>query len=163
MPNLLTIEWAYSYGIELCEAVRPTEEQLEKYSDEYKPLMYYGVSGTNVPLEHLTSADLPKRKSDGCFSGCGNQLYIITREEWDAFVSLNNERAAEKQRKERESRIAYLKDQIAACKRQWKLYTREEAKRLTRNWINVVNEGGGGYVPYYYTQDEYERLKAELS
>ena len=164
MANLLALEWAYSYGIELCEAVRPTEEQLSHFSDEYKSLMYFGVyDAPHIKLEHITQEDLPKRKADGCFPGCSNQIYLINREEWDAYIALNDKRNAEKQQKEREDRIAYIKRQLLACEHQCKLYTREEVERMSQSWINVVNEGGDGYVPSYHTQEEYDRLTAELA
>lgn len=44
-----------------------------------------------------------------------------------------------------------------------KLYTAEEAERARKNWINIVNEGGSGYVPHFYTFEEVESAKRELA
>lgn len=44
-----------------------------------------------------------------------------------------------------------------------KLPSADEAKEQARRYNNVYNEGGEGYVPHYYTQEEYERMAAELA
>ena len=64
--------------------------------------------------------------------------------------------------KERAGKIEYYKWAIAACEKQKKLYTNEEANEARRNFINVYNEGGEGFVPHFYTIDEYEEAKRKL-
>ena len=44
-----------------------------------------------------------------------------------------------------------------------KLPSADEAKEQARRYNNVYNEGGEGYVPHYYTQEEYDRMFSELA
>lgn len=161
MENLLTIEWAPAYGIELCSARHLTEEEKTHYNPEYRESILIGI-GTHISLPHIKREDMPNRPSDGEFNGCNNQAWIITQEEWDVYLATEKSRGeAEAARKQAEE-IAVLEHRKASAEAQGNLPSKEEAERRVREWINVQNEGGEGYVPHIYTQDEYERICRRL-
>ncbi len=74
--------------------------------------------------------------------------------------------AAEKE-KEKETEIKECENLIAKCedviKNQGRLKTKDEAKEWLRNYNNVMNEGGEGFLPRVYTQEEYEVSKKRLA
>lgn len=74
--------------------------------------------------------------------------------------------AAEKE-KEKEREIKKCENLIAKCeeaiKNQGRLKTKDEAKKWLRNYNNVMNEGGEGFLPRVYTQEEYEVAKKRLA
>ncbi len=165
MKEYLTCMYAYAYGASLVKARRFTEEEKKHYVEGYKEKGFVGIS-KSIDLKELNWIDvreiLNNRDDDGSFNGCGNCAYIVTEEEWNKLLELNNKRVAEKEKKERAGKIEYYKWAIAACEKQKKLYTNEEANEARRNYINVYNEGGEGFVPHFYTIDEYEEAKREL-
>lgn len=162
--KMLTIEYAYSYGVTLQEARRFTEEEKTHYVEHFRDFGLVGLSGTEVTLDGVSWQDMPKRPCDGEFCGSANRSWIITRDEWDAYVALNEKRLAEKADKERLEEIAYLKSELKQMERQGTLCeNRDEARRKEREWNRIYNEGGEGYVPHYYTVAEYERAKTRLA
>lgn len=106
---------------------------------------------------------LKDRSLDGSFRGCSNSAYIISEEEWKALIELNEQKRAEKEKKKTERLIAEYRQTVEQCERQKKLYTREEAAEKYRDYNRLFNEGGEGYVPHFYTIEEYEFAKAGLS
>ena len=161
METYLTLQWAPAYGKELMKARRLTEEEKKKYHPDYRDRLFIGL-GERVELPHIEVRDLPERHSDGCFLGCSNQAWVITQDEWDRYISLENERSAEEKAKERTERLNYLRNELADMKNQPKLYTREEAKAKKKWYNDTYNEGGGGYVPHFYTIDEYNYVLEEI-
>lgn len=103
------------------------------------------------------------RPYDGSFSGCSNQAYIITQEEWDQLIELDKARAAAEARRERAEARKLWTDILRDCERQSRLYTREEAAAARKRWRDTQNEGGEGYMPQYRTIDEYEQAKTRLA
>lgn len=93
MKEHLTCEYAMAYGISLQKARRFTEEEKMHVADWYKEKGFVGISDS-IQLEYLKWLDLAKilgdRKEDGSFSGCGNSAYIISEDEWNELVTLNN-------------------------------------------------------------------------
>lgn len=69
---------------------------------------------------------------------------------------------AEKAAKEKAEHRQSLENFLAEAAKH-KLYTAEEAKRMRKTWNNVINEGGSGYVPHFYTFEEVESAKRELA
>ena len=55
--------------------------------------------------------------------------------------------------------LEWSEETIRMCEKQGKLYTKEEAKLERKKYNDVFNEGGEGYVPHFYTVDEYEFAK----
>lgn len=68
----------------------------------------------------------------------------------------------EENRQERVAELAKQKDAAEAQMVNGKLPTEEEVKEKRRNWINVQNEGGEGYVPYLWSKERYEQVCNEL-
>ena len=102
------------------------------------------------------------RKADGSFLGCSNLAYIISAEEQKKLIELNNQKKSEKQQKEIQEKINFYETAVQNCEKQKKLYTEEEAKAKRKAYNNLHNEGGEGYIPHFYTIDEYERFKSQL-
>lgn len=158
------LEWAYSYGISLCEARWLTEEEKNHYSEFCRDTMMVAIDKSFINLKYVTWNDIPKRDSDGQFNGCGNQVYILTDEEWDYYLALNEKRKAEHEQRKQEKRISYLKDTIRRYERQIvKPATRKEAIVIENRYNDAVNDGGEGFVPYIVNTEEYEYAKKELA
>lgn len=166
MKEYLICEVAYSYGIYLHKARRFTEEEKEGLAEWFKNEGFVGI-GKSTKLEHISWTDigeiLKDRKADGSFSGCSNSAYIISEDEWKALIELNEKKREEKEKKKIEKSIAGYKQTIEQCEKQGKLYTKEEAAEKYRDYNRLCNEGGEGYVPHFYTIEEYEFAKAGLS
>lgn len=156
-----------STDVYLLHARRLTGDEKKNYTDEYKERGFIKIASKDcVKLEEITRGDvgniLKNRHSDGEFSGCSNFAYIISKEEWDQLVRLNNQKQEVEKQKEIAAEVERCNKIIAACEKQEKLYTKEEAAKKRKAYINLHNEGGDGFVPYYYTIDEYERAKSVL-
>ena len=149
------------YGIEIIDARRFTEEEKRHYVDSFKEFGFVGI-GTEIELENINSGDLPRCPEDGSFVGCYNRAWIISDEEVEAYINLDQERGREKEREEKEARIAMAKNIISKAARQGKVYTKEEAREEAKKWNEIHNEGGEGYVPHFITVDEVERAKRIL-
>ena len=106
--------------------------------------------------------DCPGRTPDGEFAGFGNQAWIISEEEANQYIALNAEREKEAKKQELAEERAWRLKLLENAEKQGVLYTKEEAKIRRQSWINVENEGGEGYVPYFYTIDEVENAKRWL-
>lgn len=161
MEALLTIEWAPAYGIKLCGARRLTEEEKAHYTPEYRERILIGI-GAHISLPHIKHEDMPNRPSDGEFNGCNNQAWIITREEWDAYLTTEKSREEAESAKKQAEEIELLEQCKACAEAQGDLPSKEEAERRVREWVNIQNEGGEGYVPHIYTQDEYKHICRRL-
>lgn len=166
MKEYLVCEVAYSYGVSLCKARRFTEEEKKDYVDWFKDKGFVGISDS-TDLEYITWVDvkevLKERKDDGSFSGSSNCVYIISEDEWNALIELNEKKRSEKEKKETEESIAEYRQIIEQCEKQEKLYTKEEAAKKRRDYNRLYNEGGEGYVPHFYTIEEYEFAKTKLN
>ena len=168
MKEYLTCEVAFSYGISLRKARRFSEEEKEKYAEWFRDKGFVCLkSSFNIDLEHITWEDvrevLNNRDDDGSFSGCSNVAYIISQNEWDELVELNTKKGLEKEKKEVEKSITECKQIIEKCEKQEKMYTKEEAAKKRRDYNRLYNEGGEGYVPHFYTIEEYEFAKTKLN
>lgn len=162
MQTYLVIEDAPAWGVSICIARRFTDEEKSHYAEWYQDYGFVGVQD-HIMLRTLRSADMPKRRPDGAFLGCTNNAWIITDDEKAAFIELDAERIAEEERAMLAEDRAYYEDVIKRASVQPRLYTREEAKRLAKQYNDLYNEGGEGYVPHYYTIDEVESAKQWLS
>lgn len=154
----------YSNGMETClaEARWLTEEEKKDYNHLYADMIMMVVEhGESLPFIH--AVDRPDRKADGEYLGCSNAVYIINEEQRAAYIALNEDRKAEREKKERKEEREYMQRRLESAMRQTKLYTREEAERMCQSWINVVNEGGEGYVPHYYTAEEVKHIQKWLA
>ena len=155
------LQWATSYGHSISRAVFNGYAK-EGLSQDYKPYAM-GSVGEHTKLKHITWHDNPDRPSDGSFTGCNNQVWIISLDERDALIALDAERKQAKDAKEKAERIAYLQDRIKSIESPETLPTYDEAKRRMKNYNDMVNEGGSGYVPHIVSKEEYAGWKTELA
>lgn len=167
METFWAVDWSMVYGVTVQRARRLTEAEKGRYLPVYKEYMMIST-GERTPLEHVRTDDLIAsglllRKPDGEFPGCGNSAYIISDDERTQLIALNERNKMEKEGKERESKIAYYSDIIAACKRQGKLYTPEEAAEKEKRYNQIYNEGGEGFMPKFYTKSDYEFARGQLA
>lgn len=162
MKEYLVCQVAFSYGVSLLRARRLTEEEKAHYTEEYRER---GFKPTTDPVElkELDWKDVRKvlnnRSEDGSFDGCSNFAYIISEDEWDELLALNQELEKKKILNELEE----YKRILAVYEKQEKLYTAEEAKEQRKRYNDVHNEGGEGYVPPYYTIEQYNCYKDKVS
>lgn len=155
---LITIQET-SAGVSLQQARRMTEEEQARFLPECRDRLLVSV-GESVTLPSIGWEDLPDRAPDGEFVGEWNRAWILTQAEHDAFVALNAEREAEKERrKNAEYRAVYL-EIIAQAERQGGAMTDAEAAEARKRYNDAYNEGGYGYVPHYVTRRELEAAKA---
>lgn len=158
-------------GADFLATVRrmPDEEQ-QRYTEGYRghmmlmtgePVFLPALSDAEVyDLAHIAGKDIA-----GYLPRSSGELYTLTDEEWAALIAANQQAAAAKAAAERAGRIDYLRDLLARADAQrvdGKLPSAADAREKERKWNNVYNEGGEGYVPRCYTQEEYARMAAEL-
>lgn len=121
MTTYLTVEYAPGYGISLHTARRLTDDEKQSYLPEYQDYMLVGT-GSDVDLNNITWISLyeflGKRAPDGEFAGCNNRAYIITQEQWDTLIAMNNGVAANKAEQERSAEIAELEQAKAHAEKQ---------------------------------------------
>lgn len=169
MTTYLTVEYAPAYGISLQSARRLTDSEKKGYIPEYQDYMMVGT-GNNIDLDSISWIDLyeflGKRAPDGEFAGCNNRVYIITQEQWDALIAMNNDVAAHEAEQERNEEIAALEAAKSRAEQQMvdgQLPDAKAAKEAQKRYNDLYNEGGYGYVPHYYTAAEYADICAKLS
>lgn len=59
-------------------------------------------------------------------------------------------------RKKTEEELKYYRQVVAQCNAGWMVETEEEVKKKRKQWNDLHNEGGDGYVPTWYTRAQYE-------
>lgn len=155
----------------LSTARRMTGEEKKRYAKWCRDLMMY-LTGEPVYLRSLgwrevnALAHTADKDVIGLCPGGSGKLYALTDDEWAALIAADQQTADAKAVAERAERIDYLRDLLARADAQrvdGKLPFAAEAKEKARRYNNVYNEGGEGYVPHYYTQEEYDRMSAELA
>ena len=148
----------------------PDEEQ-QRYTVGFRGHMML-LTGEPVFLPALSDAEvydlahIAGKDVAGYLPSSSGLLYALTDEEWAALIAANQQAAAAKAAAERAGRIDSLRDLLARADAQrvdGKLPSADEAKEQARRYNNVYNEGGEGYVPHYYTQEEYDRMFSELA
>lgn len=77
--------WA---SIILTDARRLTDAEKVGFSAEYKDKMFSTTGTLYTKLEHVSTDELPKRESDGCFPGTTNIAWILTDEEKGYYLGL---------------------------------------------------------------------------
>lgn len=156
-----TIQYAYAYGISLQNARHLTGEEKTHYNPEYQESVLIAM-GDYIDLPHITWQDLTalQGRETYSFPGCGNRSYEITDAEWDAFITLNNARAAESDDDAAKAEINAAMEIITKAEAQADIPTAAEAADRIKQYNNVYNEGGEGYVPEIITAEQYEQAKA---
>lgn len=144
-------------------ARRLTDDEKKHYIPEFRERMFI-CTGTHIALDNpLLPEDFPSRESDGCFPANSNQAWIITQEEWEYYLDLDHTRTENKLHKEQEEELLFLRQEIERMNRQPKLYSSEEAKHKAQEWNETYNEGGEGYIPHFYTIEEFKRVSARIA
>lgn len=161
MTTFLTVEYAPGYGIYLHASRRLSEAQKSRYFLEYQDYMMIGVGGSielsNISRQML-SEFLGDKRPDGKFPGSSNQAYIITQEQWDALIAMDKSEGEKKARQELEAELADLEISKTRAEKQMVdgvLPSKEEAKKKAKRYNDMNNEGGYGYVPHFYSEEEY--------
>ena len=152
---------------QLTKARRLTDEEKSQYVKEFRDRAFIGIRGESIDLKYLMFDEILgflNRESDGQFTGSSGNVYIINQDEWDELVQMNSEK----------EKIANVENFIPSCKEQivqrceaikaaGNLYsTKEEAQKAKKKYNDFNNEGEYGYVPHFWTAEEYEDAKAKL-
>lgn len=118
-PVYRTLEWETSQGVmAIQEAIRPSEDVLEKYADWYKEMALF-ATGERVTLTHFSWQDLKvvfgDRKSTHSFPGCDNRVWVISPEDEAAIMAIETSRADAKNRAEdnmQAEKNAHIRDKL---------------------------------------------------
>lgn len=159
-----------AYPFTLCHARRLTEEEKKRYTKESRDFILVAV-GESIDLDDIPGYQLfeiiEKRDCTGTLNGCQNNCYEITEEEWDRLIRVNNENKRAKKEKARQEYIRFYRDCKKRAEQQMDnsghLPSAAEAKKKEADWIRLQNEGGEGYVPHYFSQEEYDGICQKLS
>ena len=113
-----------------------------------------------IPLEDITFEDVKKvvttSNNDGFLYN--DELYVITNEQKEALLNYNTKEILEKENKQ----INYYKELIKNIEKH-KLYHAKDVERMKKQYNDIHNEGGEGYIPHFYTFEEYEYVKKQLA
>lgn len=113
-----------------------------------------------TPLEDITFEDVQKvvTTSDNDGFLYNDELYVITNEQKEALLNYNTKEILEKENKQ----INYYKELIKNIEKH-KLYHAKDVERMKKQYNDIHNEGGEGYIPHFYTFEEYEYVKKQLA
>ena len=70
---------------------------------------------------------------------------------------------AEKKAQDVAKELEHCKQIVSACEHGWMVETIEEVKRLQKQWNDLHNEGGSGYVPTWYPRSAYDSALAYIA
>lgn len=155
------IVYAYSYGVSIKSARWLTEAERAGKNPEMADRIMVGM-GKTIDLPALSWQDLPRGAGDGEFLGCGNRAYIITADAVEGYIKLNAELTRAAKAADLEEEIMAVKARLAAAERQGNLPSAAEAKKAMDRYNAANNEGGYGYIPHIYSQEEVARLRHRL-
>lgn len=165
MEEFLVCNANLMWGLTLTKARRLTEEEKTHCSEWFRKIGFVHVA-ESIKLDNVECNELfellNNREPDGELKSFGGRMYIITQEQWDWLIKTENERQNEKEQKIKESKIKEYSETIKNCETAKKLYTAEEARAERIKYNNLYNEGGEGFVPHFYTVEEYEFAKNQL-
>ena len=84
--------------------------------------------------------------------------YVITKDIYDKLLQYEMKQKTNKKIEE----IERYKNYIAKCEKH-QLYHEQDIPNLRKQYNNLHNEGNEGYIPHFYTFEEYEFYKKELN
>lgn len=118
-----------------------------------------------IPLEDITFEDVQKvittiPNHDGYLYN--DELYVITNKQKEALIDYDTKNKIEKEKAQLTEEIYYYKKVIKECENH-KLYHKEDIKKIRKQYNDIHNEGGEGYIPHFYTYEEYEYAKKQLT
>ena len=113
-----------------------------------------------TPLEDITFEDVQKVITTSDKDGFlyNDALYVITNKQKEALLNYNKKEILEKENKQ----INYYKELIKNIEK-YKLYHAQDVEKMKKQYNDIHNEGGEGYVPHFYTFEEYEYAKKQLA
>ena len=165
MESYLVCYTHLGYNPELSQARRLNEEEKTHYAPWFRDIGFVAI-GEKEKLMHLGYLEvrdyLKREKSDGEFVGIEGEVYIISQDEWDGLLKLERVKKELADKAKIDEKITELREIIRQCEAAEKLYTKEEAVKKRKQYNNLYNEGGAGYVPHFWTIEEYEEAKSEL-
>lgn len=111
-------------------------------------------------LEDITFEDVQKVITTSDKDGFlyNDALYVITNKQKEALLNYNKKEILEKENKQ----INYYKELIKNIEK-YKLYHAQDIEKMKKQYNDIHNEGGEGYVPHFYTFEEYEYAKKQLA
>lgn len=117
-----------------------------------------------IPLEDITFEDVQKVITTSDQDGFlyNDALYVITNEQKEALINYNTNNKIKKEKAQLTEEIYYYKKVIKECENH-KLYHKEDIEKIKKQYNNIHNEGGEGYISHFYTYEEYEYAKKLLS
>lgn len=163
MKNICKVVVRYDTDVELSYARKLDESEKSSYSDEYKDHIIIGVDHIKLPFVNVWDLSKYKDRYWYCFPGGYNMAYEVSEEEWKTLLQLNESRASEEKEKDRRERIEYYKSVIRRAESQKDIPLALEAAKRQKEWIDLQNEGGEGYVPIWITAEQYRDAKEQLN
>lgn len=105
-------EIAEQYGGSLSWARWLENNEKERYAEWCRNILMCGFAAAeNIKVETVTIKTILKdRQNDGMFSGCTNQTWIITQDEWDAILKLDVELKEQQRQRQIKYEQAEAKD-----------------------------------------------------
>lgn len=98
--TMRVLEWAPSYGIELCTARLPTGAEKSRYVDWFRDRLLIGVPDTRTPLKEFSWSDLKTvfgdRRATHAFPSCSNHVWILQPGDEDKILAIEAARRATK-------------------------------------------------------------------
>lgn len=123
-----------------------------------------------VELKHMHCEDfysvVQASQYEGAFLGCSNQVYSISQEQWDQLLATDARRSMERAEKEKQEEVESLRIQKQQAEHQMqdgRLPDRDGARRLRKQYNDTYNEGGEGFVPHFFFQEEYLSICSRLT
>lgn len=113
-----------------------------------------------TPLEDITFEDVQKVITTSDKDGFlyNDALYVITNKQKEALLNYNKKEILEKENKQ----INYYKELIKNIEKH-RLYHAQDVEKMKKQYNDIHNEGGEGYIPHFYTFEEYEYAKKQLA
>ena len=90
-------------------------------------------------------------------------MYILSEDEWNYLLALNEACRVQQLADACSKEQAACAEVIKKCGQQGKLYTKEEADIIRKQWNDTYNDGGEGFVPKIWTIDDYEKAVRRLA
>lgn len=151
----LIIEGELGYGIHVGAARWLTEEEKPHYSEWFRETGMVGA-GSSTTLDRLTFEDMPKRETDGSLLSSSASVWIISPEEYDRYIALNDERDRKvKEQEEEEERLREEK-RAAAQREKEALLAKVDTWDISSR--TITDEGGRTQVHTHIFQIGGEKL-----
>lgn len=133
MKEYLVCEMNLVYGNQLAMARRLTEEEKTHYMPWFREIGFVGI-GDSVNLEYLSLHQIREilgdRDSDGKFVSSSGDVYIVSQDEWNKMIKMNEEQGISKKKKDLKEKIEDLQYTIERCESAKKIiYQRRSAGR----------------------------------